>query len=162
MGYNTTVVVMNDALQEIASDPEFGKKLAAAICKMSITEKGKIVDVRAGYHMNAAHVVETHHADQTVVVTVGGNLGKLKAQSFGWDDSIELQAKLMKQWADQMGYKLIKKPEPSLNAAGVATPRVRGLARSGSVVSTAAAIAEELAPNQELMGVGSPARRNRP
>lgn len=31
MGYNTTVVVYNDALDQIANDPEFGKKLVAAI-----------------------------------------------------------------------------------------------------------------------------------
>jgi len=31
MGYNTTVVVYNDALDQIESDPQFGANLAAAI-----------------------------------------------------------------------------------------------------------------------------------
>lgn len=78
MGYNTTVVVMNDALGEIAEDTEFGKRLAAAIQQV---QRGKPVDVPAygkrGIHCNAAIVIETHHADHEVVVAVGGNDGRI-------------------------------------------------------------------------------------
>jgi len=73
MGYNTTVIVMNDALGQIENDPEFGKKLAAAIRANGL--RNKPVDVDAGYHGNAATVIETHHADFTAVVGVGGNTG---------------------------------------------------------------------------------------
>jgi len=31
MGYNSTIVVMNDALNAIGEDPEFGRKLEEAI-----------------------------------------------------------------------------------------------------------------------------------
>ena len=84
MGYNTTVVVMNDALGAIANDPKFGESLQRAVCE---AQRGKPVDVPAysyrngvdqewtGVHCNAATVIETHHADDTSLVAVGGNTG---------------------------------------------------------------------------------------
>lgn len=79
MGWNTTVVVLNDALSFIENDPEFGKRLAGAIQK---AVRGKPVDVAAhsangGIHCNAATVIETHHADYDVLVRVGGNRGEV-------------------------------------------------------------------------------------
>ena len=73
MGFNTTVVILNDALHQIEGDPDFGKNLAIAI------QGGGFGDgtVRAGNHINAAQVVETHHADANVCVVVGGNRGEL-------------------------------------------------------------------------------------
>lgn len=80
MGYNTTVVVLNDALDQIRDDPDFGRKLYEAILKV---QRGKPVDVSAGYHVNAATVIETHHADQTAFVAVGGNYGVVLETKFG-------------------------------------------------------------------------------
>ncbi len=74
MGFNTTVVVLNDALGDIEKDPNFGKKLVRAIMEV---QRGKPVDVSAGCHANAALVVETHHADHDVIVAVGGNYGRV-------------------------------------------------------------------------------------
>ena len=77
MGFNTTVVVLNDALEDIANDPNFGKNLASAIRKISCF--GGTVDVPAyskyGIHSNSAIVIESHHADYDVLVRVGGNNG---------------------------------------------------------------------------------------
>lgn len=78
MGYNTTVVVMNDSLSAIEQDPEFGKRLVAAILKV---QRGQPVDVAAhGKHMlccNAATVIESHHADHSALVKVGRNYGEV-------------------------------------------------------------------------------------
>ncbi len=79
MGWNTTVVLLNDALHEIAEDPEFGKRLADAVSLLAVN-KGP-VDVsahgRRSIHCNAATVIETHHADITVHVAVGQNYGQV-------------------------------------------------------------------------------------
>ena len=76
MGWNTTVVVMNDALSAIRDDPQFGERLYRAVLAI---QRGKPVDVAAhangGIHCNAATVIETHHADHTVYVKVGQNCG---------------------------------------------------------------------------------------
>jgi len=74
MGYNTTVVVLNDALSDIQTDPDFGRKLAEA-CLSAIHRKK--VDVPAGGCVNAATVIETHHANEFVTVRVGGNTGEV-------------------------------------------------------------------------------------
>ena len=81
MGYNTTVVVLNDALSYIKDDPGFGARLAYAVSRAVM---GKPVDVPAysiggGVYCNAAIVIETHHADYDVMVRVGGNRGEVIA-----------------------------------------------------------------------------------
>lgn len=74
MGYNTTVVIMNDALEAIGRDHEFGKNLRQAILK-AVSAKECPVRVGSLGHSTAAKVIETHHADVDVLVRVGGNQG---------------------------------------------------------------------------------------
>ena len=64
MGFNTTVFILNDELHQIADDPEFGKKLNAAIQGLGYNDRDNI----EGYH---SQVIETHHADSYVVCIVG-------------------------------------------------------------------------------------------
>lgn len=77
MGFNATVVVMTDALDEIERDPDFGKKLAAAIQSVSFYHKP--VDVSAMNYCNAATVIECHHANFDVYVKIGKNYGEVVA-----------------------------------------------------------------------------------
>jgi len=74
MGFNTTVVVMNDALEAIDRDPEFGKNLGQAV-RRAVSRKECPVRVASMGHSTAALVIETHHADENVLVSVGGNRG---------------------------------------------------------------------------------------
>jgi hypothetical protein len=77
MGYNCTVVVLHDALDQIENDPEFGRKLSKAITSSQFGPDNDHLArwVSAGNHGNAAYVVESHHADYQVLVRVGGNIG---------------------------------------------------------------------------------------
>lgn len=120
MGYNTTVVVMNDALHMIANDPEFGKNLASAISHLSVSN-GEPVDVPAysyrdgeksgGVHCNAATAIETHHADGTIVVAVGGNMGEALHKNwlypYGEGDRKE---RILRELADELGFTIRRKP----------------------------------------------------
>jgi len=118
MGYNTTVVVLNDGLGDIERDPEFGKKLARAISAVN-TERylaeqaGRDfygVDVSAGNHCNAATVVETHHAEGTAVVAVGGNMGRNLGHVWPYGDE-EYDVRVLKALADKLGYSVRRKPK---------------------------------------------------
>lgn len=106
MGFNSTVIVLNDALNDIESDPEFGRKLALAILTVS---RGDAVDVSAGCHGNAATVIETHHADTNAIVAVGGNCGTVLGHAYGTHHEDKDNLAILKQLADRLGYSLRKK-----------------------------------------------------
>lgn len=107
MGYNTTLVVMNDALDQIEKDADFGKSVANAIMQV-VGLGGARVDIASGNYANAAHVVETHHSSSTAVVTVGGGLGVLRATSHGWCGTEDEQKVWLDAWAEKLGYHLVK------------------------------------------------------
>lgn len=112
MGYNTTVVVMNDAIDQIRNDATFGRKLAEAILENAGTYRR--VDVSAGNHANAAHVVEQHHADGLVVVGVGGNLGQVIGIGGHWRLDVTRPEDLkvvLGNLAARIGYRLQRMPQ---------------------------------------------------
>lgn len=103
MGLNTSVIIRNDALNEIKDDKEFGQKLYEAVNKCS---GEKNVDIRAGSFVNAASVVETHHADFLTVVSFGGNT----AEKLGYGGNYRnTKEEILKALAEQLGYRLVKK-----------------------------------------------------
>jgi len=118
MGWNTTVVVLNDCIHEIEHDPDFGKKLARAITSLSTQryiaeQQGRSfigADVSAGMCVNAATVVETHHADGTALVAVGGNYGRELGTFYAYGDEDE-DVRLLKALADKLGYAVRRKPK---------------------------------------------------
>lgn len=82
MGFNTTVVVLNDALSYIRDDPEFGRRLYDAVTRAHSGPQDVAAHSKRGIHCNAAIVIETHHADYDVIVRVGRNTGEvLKGKS---------------------------------------------------------------------------------
>lgn len=67
MGFNTTLLILNDHLHCIEDDHDFGKKVADAVRAF---RPGKQNDV-----CNGATLIETHHADSSVVLVMSGNTG---------------------------------------------------------------------------------------
>lgn len=108
MGYNTTIVLLNDALSSIEGDLNLGKKLRDATLKMSLAGQ-KPVDVSAGNHCNALLVVETHHADQMVPILVGGNYAHVVDKTYVKWNNDKMEEDLLRQLADKHGYTLRKK-----------------------------------------------------
>jgi hypothetical protein len=87
MGFNTTIIILNDALESIAADPKFGKMLRDAVLK-AVSQKDCPVRLWAG-NSDAGSVIETHHADQDVMVSVGGNTGiVVKDDLYGADNNL--------------------------------------------------------------------------
>jgi hypothetical protein len=122
MGHNATVVVMLDALKEISEDALFGEKLSDAILSMNAPKAYRKGDVSArsadgrSIHCNAATVIEQHHADQTVLVAVGGNCGTALLQTYGWGHSSEEdKLRLLRAFAEDCGYYISRKPKKAKN-----------------------------------------------
>jgi hypothetical protein len=132
MGFNTTVVVYNDALDAIKKDPEFGRKLSEACMAVNNPNAtSSELSPSAGNHANAAIVVETHqnslfsagieillslihNADQMRVIAVGGNLGQEVGYGGSWHQDMrkpEDRVELIRMLADQEGYNIRKRPQ---------------------------------------------------
>jgi len=104
MGFNTTVIIRNDALHDIENDAEFGEKLAAAVSRVSL---GEPVDISAGSSVNAATVIETHHADTHVLVSVGASYGRALPGSTFWKTSSDEDH--LRALAAELGFTVSKK-----------------------------------------------------
>jgi hypothetical protein len=81
MGWNTTVVILNDAIHDIKADPEFGKNLADAVVR-AVNRRDCPIRVGAGCFSPAAMVVETHDGGCAVTVEVYGNTGRVVKTEF--------------------------------------------------------------------------------
>jgi len=102
MGYNSTVVILNDVLSDLRNNPRFGEKLADAIAEQHMT--GKPFDVQ-----NGVIVVEQHHADETAVVAVGGNCGTKLGMVGGYTHHTpEDKLRIVKSLANDLGFNLSK------------------------------------------------------
>lgn len=112
MGYNSTIVVLNDALHMIEQDPDFGKKIGDAIRGLSLGRQQNIyASTPQGGSSSAATAVETHHADGTAVVAVGGNCATVLGETFSTfhHGDEETQIRILQQLAEKHGYTLSKK-----------------------------------------------------
>ncbi len=106
MGFNTTVLILNDALHDIENDPEFGKNIAQAIKEMRGTEQKSVM---SGHHSSAATVIECHHASVTELIAVGGNCAEVIVGTHGYaHQQEEVQLRLLNALADKLGYEVIK------------------------------------------------------
>lgn len=77
MGYNATVVVLMDRLNEIENDPYFGKKLCDAIRYRAAYGPRGIDQRGIPYVPGQTDVVSVEHADVAQVVIVGANCGQM-------------------------------------------------------------------------------------
>jgi hypothetical protein len=105
MGYNTTLIILNDALHEIKDDKDFGAKVYHAAIRVSGNLKP--IDISSGHFANAATVIEMHHADEIKLLAVGGNY----AQDLGYMGNYRSKpTDWLKALADSLGYRVSKKP----------------------------------------------------
>lgn len=79
MGYNVTVVLMQDARHEIERDPDFGRRLfeAAEGLGTAVSVLGRTavpVDAGGGRYGNAAHVAGVQHSSETKLFSTHGNI----------------------------------------------------------------------------------------
>lgn len=107
MGFNTTVVLWNDCFEEIRRSPNFGEEVVAAALKAGCYRAPADI-----YSLGCVGIaVETHHADVTTLVAVGGNLGReLVSVPTGWRmESSEIDERILRELAHKLGYDLRKR-----------------------------------------------------
>lgn len=98
MGFNTAILMLNDALGDLRDDPDVGVKLYDAVTR---TTRGQPVVVHLGCHGNAATVIPSQHASLNQVIVVGGNTIQRLATT---SDDVDSPEKLMRFLAQSLGY----------------------------------------------------------
>jgi hypothetical protein len=109
VGFNTTIVICNDAMHEIAKDPHFGQKVSDA-ASQHISAQGP------QYFAYSSKIVAQHHADGVSINLVGGNTGKCIGTSRrgdgSWARGNEQEiVRILREVAADYGYRLSKIPE---------------------------------------------------
>lgn len=109
MGYNTVVMICNDAWGEAVRDP---KGFVDAIShNMNMVMSGKPIDFGLGNHANGFEVVSCQHADVTPIIAAGGNYASILGYvgCIGHHEA-DNQLLILRRLAEDRGYKLVKKP----------------------------------------------------
>jgi len=107
MGNRTVVILYNDNTHQWMNDPDLGKKIdfGANHCFMNKSTPG--ADLGFG------RVVECAHADDQTLAILEGYRLNVVAHNF-WNRTQtfdDVQAELLRAWADRRGYRLVKKSE---------------------------------------------------
>lgn len=114
MGFNATMVIMNDHLHEIRDDKEFGSKVYDAVSRVAI---GIPVDISTDHCMRVATVIESHHADGYRVLMVGANEGVVLGYAGHWSKDPHKKEDLktlMNNVLEEYGLKVVKKRKARL------------------------------------------------
>jgi hypothetical protein len=105
MGFRTIPLLANDLAHEWGEDPELGALIQRA---MNYTHDKDPEAARIG---NYGYVLECTHADTQTLLAVDGYRGKPVAWSH-WrrgDEEAAMHERLLRDMADRLGYRLVKK-----------------------------------------------------
>ena len=107
MGFNSTILLLNDRLGEIERDPEgFVREMMNSIHGLGCADE--MVDFFPGQ----STVMSVAHADQVTILAVGGNHATVLGRVYngGKHYTPEEQEDLLRKLADQHGFRLVRKP----------------------------------------------------
>jgi len=108
MGFNSTILIINDCLGPISEDPEFGKKVEQAITRFPYYEGHN--DISSGHCCNAASVLSCQHSAFTALLAVGGNCGTQLSYDIGQSHHKESdKERILRQYADELGFYVVRK-----------------------------------------------------
>lgn len=110
MGFRTVVMLSNDVSHEWSKDPNLGEKIQMAMSYAHTTHPDRKEWARVG---NYGRVVECVHADTQTLVRLDHYTGfeplAYTSRTFG-PSTEEDKLNLIKRAAEEMGYRLVKKP----------------------------------------------------
>ena len=102
MGFNSTVLILNDRLHEIENDQDFGKKVADGIREFGYANK-----YNKTYITGQTEILSCQHASENAIIAVGGNCGTQLGTVFGTHHKEEDKLDIVKQLAEELGFKLV-------------------------------------------------------
>ena len=105
MGFNSTVLILNDRLEEIKRNPQqFAENLYTAIGRT-------IIDLPQEFSPGQSEVIDCQHADVVSIIAVGGNCASILGRygNGGHHHQEESKIQLLKWLADDYGYRLVRK-----------------------------------------------------
>jgi len=108
MGFNSTVLVLNDRLGEIERSPEeFVKEMLDTIRSIGCSDK------TGDFYVGQSTVMSCAHADTVTVLAVGGNCSTVLGRVYngGVHHTEEAQVEILRVLADIHGFQLRKKPQ---------------------------------------------------
>jgi len=121
MGYNTTILLLNDGLGQIEQDKEIGQNISDAVAAhfsnrfstSTLAARGHII-VFSGNHGNPIAIVEQQHSSDTSIIAVGQNTAQTIAVLYN-EPSVkynetkeEGQERLLMALAKHLGYTVTK------------------------------------------------------
>lgn len=113
MGFRTVVVLNNDQSHEWENDPELGKKIFLAASAKTFSGEHEAARKFFPY----GQVVEQVHADTQTLAVFDGYSGQAVSHAHWYRGQTDQEKNLalLKALADQMGYRMIKKPTKESN-----------------------------------------------
>lgn len=102
MGFNTTLVLMNDRLKDVKDDPEFGKSLASAVEEFSLS------DVRPYPTGHGLYIIEKHESSLASVLVATNNGAECIMML---KDVKDVKQTIMRELAKELGYRMVKLPD---------------------------------------------------
>lgn len=112
MGFRTVVMLSNDQATQWKDDPELGKKISHAM-HFPGGDKGRVG--------NYGQVVECVHGDCQTLAILDGYTMFRPLSSKGWmrdESKDDIARKLLKEAAEKLGYRLVKKRPPTAASSG--------------------------------------------
>ena len=104
MGYNSAIMICNDAMDQIDKDP-VGWWQEAKRAIVSLRQKDN--DGTFGFgNSNGFQAICCQHTDVTTIVAIGGNDATILSQTYGGEGMAEQE--LLTKLAEKHGYKLVK------------------------------------------------------
>ena len=106
MGYRTVVMLSNDESYSWSNDPDLGRKILRGMNYVGSASDGHYTDLGYG------RVVECAHADTETLALVDGytTFSPISYSSTRQRSREEVVILLLKRAAENLGYRLVKKP----------------------------------------------------
>lgn len=105
MGYYTTIIILNDYLNNIRDDKEFGEKLRAACLESVANDRGTMISCPGVPVVGRAFT--SYDTRNVQLLLLSDHNCKLLA--LDKETNTDLELSMLKQAANKLGYKLVKR-----------------------------------------------------